>query len=83
MGVRVSPGTLATQLQEANCLDRRELPFHQALLKGDLPYTIGGGIGQSRTCMLLLAKAHIGEVQSSFWDTRTLNSCKQAGIILL
>ena len=83
MGVRVSPETLAAQLEEANCLDRRRLPFHQALLRGELPYTIGGGIGQSRTCMLLLAKAHIGEVQSSFWDPQTINCCKQAGIILL
>ena len=83
MGVRVSPETLAAQLEEANCLDRWDLPFHQALLNGELPYTIGGGIGQSRTCMLLLAKAHIGEVQSSFWDAQTLHSCRQAGIILL
>lgn len=83
MGIRVSPESLSRQLRIANCEDRRQLPFHQALLKGELPYTIGGGIGQSRTCMLLLDKAHIGEVQSSYWDEDTLAACREAGIVLL
>jgi aspartate--ammonia ligase len=83
MGVRVSPDSLDKQLTLAGCDDRRQLPFHKALLAGELPYTIGGGIGQSRTCMLLLAKAHIGEVQSSYWDKDTIAACEQAGITLL
>ncbi len=83
MGVRVSPDSLDKQLTLAGCDDRRQLPFHKALLAGQLPYTIGGGIGQSRTCMLLLAKAHIGEVQSSYWDKATQAACSQAGITLL
>lgn len=83
MGVRVSPESLDRQLRLANCDDRRGLPFHQELLRGELPYTIGGGIGQSRTCMLLMNKAHIGEVQSSYWDEATLTACREAGITLL
>lgn len=83
MGVRVSPESLDRQLSLAQCDDRRALPFHSALLRGELPYTIGGGIGQSRTCMLLMNKAHIGEVQSSYWDEATLTACREAGITLL
>ncbi len=83
MGVRVSPESLAHQLKLADCEARRSLPFHRALLAGELPYTIGGGIGQSRMCMLLLGKAHIGEVQSSFWDDETISLCSNAGITLL
>ncbi len=83
MGVRVSPESLDRQLTIAGCDDRRELPFHKMLLNGDLPYTIGGGIGQSRLCMLLLGKAHIGEVQSSLWDPQTLEACKKADVTLL
>ena len=83
MGIRVSPESLDRQLTLAGCDDRRELPFHQMLLRGELPYTIGGGIGQSRLCMLLLGKAHIGEVQASLWDQQTLDACDQAGITLL
>ena len=83
MGIRVSPESLDAQLTEANCDYRRELPFHKALLNGELPYTMGGGIGQSRLCMLLLGKAHIGEVQSSYWDKDTLAACQKAGIVLL
>ena len=83
MGIRVSPESLNRQLTLAGCDDRRELPFHQMLLRGELPYTIGGGIGQSRLCMLLLGKAHIGEVQASLWDQQTLDACDQAGITLL
>ncbi|MBR1585208.1 MAG: aspartate--ammonia ligase [Clostridia bacterium] len=83
MGIRVSPQSLETQLKLAGKEERRKLPFHQALLKGELPYTIGGGIGQSRMSMLLLGKAHIGEVQSSYWDPQTHAICEQAGITLL
>ena len=83
MGIRVSPESLAKQLKIAGCEDRRELPFHKALLNNELPLTIGGGIGQSRLCMLLLGSAHIGEVQASIWDEKTLQLCKEAGIPIL
>ena len=83
MGIRVSPESLDRQLTEAGCDDRRELPFHKALLNGELPLTIGGGIGQSRLCMLLLGCAHIGEVQSSIWDKETVQACADAGVMLL
>ena len=83
MGIRVSPESLDRQLTAAGCDDRRELPFHSMLLKGELPYTIGGGIGQSRLCMLMLGKAHIGEVQASLWDKETIETCRQAGVTLL
>lgn len=83
MGIRVSPESLDRQLTLAGCDDRRALPFHKALLNGELPLTIGGGIGQSRLCMLLLGCAHIGEVQSSIWDRETLEICRSAGVVLL
>ena len=83
MGIRVDAETLRMQLELAGCTQRAELPFHKALLAGELPLTIGGGIGQSRLCMLLLEKAHIGEVQSSLWDRHTVEICKQAGVTLL
>ena len=83
MGIRVNPESLDRQLTEAGCDNRRELPFHKMLLNGQLPLTIGGGIGQSRLCMLLLGKAHIGEVQASLWDEETKRLCKEAGIVLL
>ena len=83
MGIRVSPESLARQLTLAGCDDRRSLPFHRMLLSGELPLTIGGGIGQSRLCMLLLGKAHIGEVQASVWDPETLGACQEAGVVLL
>ena len=83
MGIRVSPESLDRQLTLAGCDDRRSLPFHKALLAGELPYTIGGGIGQSRLCMLLLGSAHIGEVQASVWDAATRAACEKAGIHLL
>ena len=83
MGIRVSPESLDRQLREAGCDDRRALPFHRALLNGDLPLTIGGGIGQSRLCMLLIGCCHIGEVQSSIWDRETAAACKEAGVMLL
>ena len=83
MGIRVSPESLDRQLTLAGCDDRRELPFHKMLLSGQLPLTMGGGIGQSRLCMLLLGKAHIGEVQASVWDEQTIQACRDAGVILL
>ena len=83
MGIRVSPESLDKQLTAAGCDYRRELPFHKALLAGELPLTIGGGIGQSRVSMLLLGKAHIGEVQASIWDPQTIEACKEAGVVLL
>ena len=83
MGIRVDPAALDRQLRSANCDHRRALPFHQMLLNGELPLTIGGGIGQSRLCMLLIGCAHIGEVQTSLWDTETLRICEEAGIPLL
>ena len=83
MGIRVSPESLDRQLTLAGCDDRRTLPFHKMLLEGRLPLTMGGGIGQSRLCMLLLGKAHIGEVQSSIWDEQTRRAFDEAGITLL
>ncbi|MHB1315187.1 MAG: aspartate--ammonia ligase [Christensenellales bacterium] len=83
MGIRVDEKSLDEQLTKAGCNDRRGLPFHKMLLSGELPLTIGGGIGQSRLCMLLLEKAHIGEVQVSIWDTATTEKCKAVGIPLL
>ncbi len=83
MGIRVDERALDEQLEKANANERRELPFHKALLNGELPLTMGGGIGQSRLSMLLLDKAHIGEVQVSLWDDMTRKICKEAGIILL
>ena len=83
MGVRVDEVSLAAQLRKAGCEERAALPFHHALLGGELPLTIGGGIGQSRLCMMMLEKAHIGEVQSSIWDAATLEACAKAGVTLL
>ena len=83
MGIRVSPESLDKQLTLAGCDERRELPFHKMLLNGQLPLTMGGGIGQSRLSMLLLGKAHIGEVQVSMWDESTMAACDASGIILL
>ena len=83
MGIRVDEKSLSEQLEKANANERRKLPFHKSLLAGELPLTIGGGIGQSRLSMLLLGKAHIGEVQVSLWDEETKRVCKQNGIILL
>jgi aspartate--ammonia ligase len=83
MGIRVDPISLETQLTKAGCDERRVLPFHKMLLAGELPLTIGGGIGQSRLCMLILEKAHIGEVHVSIWDIDTIGGCKKAGIALL
>ena len=83
MGIRVDAEAMDRQLKLANCDHRRELPFHKALLAGELPLTIGGGIGQSRLAMLMLGCAHIGEVQSSVWDDMTISECEKAGIPLL
>ena len=83
MGIRVDPVSLDKQLTIAGCDDRRERTYHKMLLNGELPLTIGGGIGQSRLSMLLLGKAHIGEVQSSVWDSETVQTCKAAGVVLL
>ena len=83
MGIRVDPAAMDRQLRLANCDDRRALPYHKALLNGELPLTIGGGIGQSRLSMLLLGKAHIGEVQASIWDDETMVACAKAGVVLL
>ncbi len=83
MGIRVDAEALEAQLKQAGCEERRELPFHRALLNGELPLTIGGGIGQSRLCMLLLGCAHIGQVQCSVWDEATRRICEKAGVALL
>ena len=81
MGIRVSPESMDKQLTMAGCDDRRTLPFHKAVLAGELPYTIGGGIGQSRLCMLLLGG--VVAVQASVWDKATREACAKAGIPLL
>ena len=83
MGIRVDAESLDRQLTLAGCDDRRALSFHQMLLRNELPLTIGGGIGQSRLCMLMMGCAHIGEVQSSLWDADTLTACEAAGVRLL
>lgn len=83
MGIRVDAESLDRQLSQSGHDERRQYPFHKMLLEGELPLTIGGGIGQSRLCMLLLGKAHIGEVQSSLWDEQTKKACEDAGIVLL
>ena len=83
MGIRVDPKSLDSQLTIAGCDDRRTLPFHKMLLNGELPLTMGGGIGQSRLCMLLIGTAHIGEVQVSLWDEATRKTCEDAGVMLL
>ena len=83
MGIRVDAEAMDRQLTLAGCNDRRELPFHKMLLNDELPLTIGGGIGQSRLCMLMLGCAHIGEVQSSIWDEETVKACEAHGIPLL
>ncbi len=83
MGIRVDAESLDRQLTLAGCDDRRELPFHKMLLNNELPLTIGGGVGQSRLCMLMMGCAHIGEVQSSIWDSETVRICEENGIPLL
>lgn len=83
MGIRVDEDSLTSQLSKAKCKDRSKLPFHRAVLEGRLPYTVGGGIGQSRICMFFLKRAHIGEVQSSVWLDEDRKAAEKAGIVLL
>lgn len=83
MGIRVSPESLKKQLEARGCTERAGLKFHKALLDNKLPLSIGGGIGQSRLCMFILQKAHIGEVQASIWPEDQIEACKAAGINLL
>ena len=83
MGIRVDEEALERQLKIAKCEDRKKLDYHKALLEGKLPYTIGGGIGQSRICMFFLNKAHIGEVQVGIWPEEMVKECRSAGIELL
>lgn len=83
MGIRVDENSLKEQLEKAGCPERAELPFQKAILNKELPYTIGGGIGQSRICMFFLRKAHIGEVQCSLWPEKIVAECEKNGIHLL
>ena len=83
MGIRVDEEALEKQLKAAGCEERKELDYHKALLNGELPYTIGGGVGQSRICMFFLNKAHIGEVQVGIWPQEMIEECEKAGIKLL
>ena len=83
MGIRVDEDSLKEQLEKSGCMDRADLPFQKAILNRELPYTIGGGIGQSRICMFFLRKAHIGEVQSSLWPDSTIALCESKGVQLL
>lgn len=83
MGIRVDKDALISQLDKAGCPERKELPFQKAIINEELPYTIGGGIGQSRICMFFLRKAHIGEVQSSLWPEEAIEKCAENNIILL
>ena len=83
MGIRVDEKALSEQLEIANCKERKKFTFHKNLLEGKLPYTIGGGIGQSRICMFFLRKAHIGEVQSSIWPDEMIEFCEENNIYLL
>ena len=83
MGIRVDEESLIRQLNERGCPERAQLPFHKAILEGRLPYSIGGGIGQSRICMYFLRKAHIGEVQASLWPEGMIKECREKGVELL
>lgn len=83
MGIRVDEDSLKKQLELAGCPERAELPFQKAILNKELPYTIGGGIGQSRICMFYLRKAHIGEVQASLWPEEEIKAAAEHGIELL
>ena len=83
MGIRVDKVALIEQLEKSGKQERLQYAFHQAIIKDQLPLTIGGGIGQSRLCMLLMGRAHIGEVQSSYWDKQTIEQCKKLKIELL
>lgn len=83
MGIRVSPESMVQQLEERGCPERKDLPFHKQLAEGKLKQTLGGGIGQSRLCMFLLRKCHIGEVQVSIWPDKMIEECKSKGVNLL
>lgn len=83
MGIRVDEASLEDQLRKSGCEDRKNLAYHRMLLNGELPYTIGGGIGQSRLCMLLLDRAHVGEVQASIWPAAMKETCRENKIFLL
>ena len=83
MGIRVDEDSLREQLEKAGCMDRAQLPFQKAILNKELPYTIGGGIGQSRLCMLVLGKLHVGEVQASLWPKEMKKICAENGVNLL
>ena len=83
MGIRVDADSLKAQLKKAGCEERADLPFQKAFLQEQLPFTIGGGIGQSRICMFFLRKAHIGEVQSSLWPQETREEMRKKGVSLL
>ena len=83
MGIRVDEDSLAEQLEKAGCPERAELPYHKMILNRELPYTIGGGIGQSRLCMLLLGRVHVGEVQASIWPADMIEACEAANVHLL
>ncbi len=83
MGIRVDKAALLSQLDKAGCPERAELPFHKAVINGELPFTIGGGIGQSRICMFFLRKAHIGEVQCSLWPEDVMKAAAEKGLQLL
>ena len=83
MGIRVNAESLASQLEERGCPERVKLPFQRDLLNGNLPLTMGGGIGQSRMCMFFLRKAHIGEVQASIWPQETVDAFRAQGVCLL
>ncbi len=83
MGIRVDSQSLESQLKESDAEDRKKYKYHQMIINNKLPLTIGGGIGQSRLCMLLLEKAHIGEVQASVWPSEMMKQCADNGIILL
>ncbi len=83
MGIRVDEAALGKQLKIANAEERKSLEYHKQLLNGELPTTVGGGIGQSRICMFFLEKKHIGEVQASVWTEEILQECKENNIFLL
>ena len=83
MGIRVNRAALEHQLELSGKQERRELYFHRRLIEGSLPQSIGGGIGQSRLCMILLHKAHVGETQSSIWPQQMRDKCKEAGMTLI
>ncbi len=83
MGIRVDENSIVAQCKANHCEGRLALPYHQMIQKKELPYTIGGGIGQSRLCMLLLNKAHVGEVQASIWPQEMIKACEKHNIPLL